>query len=74
MIERGDVCRVHDMMLEVMVTKSLEANFVSLIGGQYEGMTYDRVRRLSIHAGEGPSSTSMSSKKTTAGMNVQHVR
>jgi len=71
---REETCRVHDMMLEVMVTKSLEANFVSLIGGQYEGMTYDRVRRLSIHAGEGPSSTSMSSKKTAAGMNVQHVR
>ncbi|RLN05077.1 Disease resistance protein RPM1 [Panicum miliaceum] len=71
---REETCRVHDMMLEVMVTKSLEANFVSLIGGQYEGMSYDRVRRLSIHAGEGPSSTSMSSKKTAAGMNVQHVR
>ncbi|CAO2182665.1 unnamed protein product [Urochloa humidicola] len=80
---REETCRVHDMMLEVMVTKSLEANFVSLIGGQYEGMSYDRVRRLSIHAGEGPSS--MSSKKTAAGcgsrrnngikgLNVQNVR
>jgi disease resistance protein RPM1 len=78
---REETCGAHDMVLEVMVTKSLEANFVSLIGGQYEGMPYDRVRRLSIHAREGPSS--ISSKKTKAGhgrrnginrMNVQHVR
>ncbi|WVZ95180.1 hypothetical protein U9M48_040977 [Paspalum notatum var. saurae] len=80
---REETCRVHDMTLEVMVNKSLEANFVSLIGGQYEGMSYDcRVRRLSIHGGVEPSKQS-SSKKTAAGrsrrsringMNVQHAR
>uniref|UniRef100_A0ACD5Y2S9 Uncharacterized protein n=1 Tax=Avena sativa TaxID=4498 RepID=A0ACD5Y2S9_AVESA len=42
-------CRVHDMMLEVMVSKSFEANFVSLVGSQYETVSYDRIRRLSIH-------------------------
>lgn len=53
-------CRVHDMHLEVMVSRSLESNFVSLHGGQYAGMSYDRIRRLSIqgddrwpHAGQG---------------------
>uniref|UniRef100_A0A0D9XHH9 Uncharacterized protein n=1 Tax=Leersia perrieri TaxID=77586 RepID=A0A0D9XHH9_9ORYZ len=40
--------RVHDMFLEVMVSKSLESNFVSLLGGQYATMSYDRIRRLSI--------------------------
>ncbi|KAF7104947.1 hypothetical protein CFC21_105811 [Triticum aestivum] len=52
-------CRVHDMLLEVMVSKSLEANFISLSGGQYEGMSYDRIRRLSVHAGANNDSTSM---------------
>ncbi|XP_037461885.1 disease resistance protein Pik-2-like [Triticum dicoccoides] len=44
-------CRVHDMMLEVAVSKCLEANFVSLVGGQNEGMSYDKIRRLSVHGG-----------------------
>nr|CAB3470335.1 unnamed protein product [Digitaria exilis] len=46
-----ETCRVHDMMLEIMVSKSLEANFVSLIGGQYQGMSYDTIRCLSVHSG-----------------------
>ncbi|XP_066395823.1 disease resistance protein Pik-2-like [Miscanthus floridulus] len=42
--------RVHDMLHEVMVSKSLEANFHSLHGGQYKGMLRGKIRRLSIHA------------------------
>ncbi|KAL6880636.1 hypothetical protein ACP4OV_012201 [Aristida adscensionis] len=41
--------RLHDMLLEVMVSKSLEANFVSLQGGQHSKMSYHKIRRLSIH-------------------------
>lgn len=38
------------MMLEIMVSTSLGANFVSLIGGQYEDMSYtNTVCCLSIH-------------------------
>uniref|UniRef100_A0ACD5W3Z4 Uncharacterized protein n=1 Tax=Avena sativa TaxID=4498 RepID=A0ACD5W3Z4_AVESA len=74
---REEMCRVHDMMLEVMVSKSLEANFVSLIGGPCEGMSYDRVRRLSIH-GAAEASKKMAAghgrRNDTKGMNVQHVR
>ncbi|XP_037419325.1 disease resistance protein Pik-2-like [Triticum dicoccoides] len=63
-----DTCRVHDLMLEVMVSKSLEANFVSLIGGQYDGMSYDTIRRLSVHGGaqmpkESPSKKDSPSKR-----------
>ncbi|CAM0878497.1 unnamed protein product [Alopecurus aequalis] len=47
-----ETCRMHDMMLEVIVSKSLEANFVSLVGRQYRGVSYGRVRRLSVHDGE----------------------
>ncbi|KAF7034705.1 hypothetical protein CFC21_045686 [Triticum aestivum] len=63
---RMDMCRVHDIMLEVMASKSLELNFVSLVGIQYEAMSYDIVRRLSIHGADGANGIE--------GMNVQHVR
>ncbi|PNT62663.1 hypothetical protein BRADI_4g06611v3 [Brachypodium distachyon] len=65
--QRALECRVHDMMLEVMVSKSLEANFASLLGRQYEGITYDRIRRLSIHGGEHGS-------MAAGQMNMQHAR
>uniref|UniRef100_A0A0D9YZV7 AAA+ ATPase domain-containing protein n=1 Tax=Oryza glumipatula TaxID=40148 RepID=A0A0D9YZV7_9ORYZ len=80
---RGEGCRVHDMMLEIMVSKSLEANFVSLVGGQYEGLSYDTVRRLSIHGGvealkDESSSKNMAARRGTGngikGITVQHVR
>ncbi|XP_037480861.1 disease resistance protein Pik-2-like [Triticum dicoccoides] len=63
---RVETCRVHDMMLEVMVSKSLESNFVSIVGGPYKGMSYDRIRRLSIHGGEEATEDSPSNK-TEAG-------
>ncbi|VAI93719.1 unnamed protein product [Triticum turgidum subsp. durum] len=72
----GETCRVHDMMLEVMVSKSLEANFVSLVGGQYKGMAYDKIRRLSIH-GEEEGPMGLTSKRKgvrNTEMNVKHVR
>ena len=33
--EIAEACRVHDMMLEAMVSKSRDANFVTLVGRQY---------------------------------------
>ncbi|XP_062201328.1 disease resistance protein Pik-2-like [Phragmites australis] len=82
-------CRVHDMLLEVMVSKSLESNFVSLLGGQYAGMSYDRIRRLSIQGDDRrpfgvekrltdpPSKKKMvgrASRHGIQGMDVEHVR
>ncbi|KAM3298927.1 hypothetical protein ACQJBY_040427 [Aegilops geniculata] len=80
---RMETCRVHDMVLEVMVSKSLEANFVSLVGGPYSRMSYGSIRRLSIHGGEveasmdSPSNNiaaSHSRKNDTEGMKLEHVR
>jgi disease resistance protein RPM1 len=83
---REERCKVHDLMLEIMVSTSLEANSVSLIGGQYEGMSYtNTVRRLSIHGRvEAALKDSSSSNKNVAahygtgngvdGMMVEHVR
>ncbi|KAL6839567.1 hypothetical protein ACP4OV_030506 [Aristida adscensionis] len=45
-------CRVHDMMLEVIITKSLEENFASFVrdnGSLF--VSHDKIRRLSIHSG-----------------------
>ncbi|XP_062186540.1 disease resistance protein Pik-2-like [Phragmites australis] len=73
-------CRVHDMLLEVMVSKSLECNFISLLGGQYAAMSYDRIRRLSIQGGDDmrPQGAQQHKKKMTGhgigGMDVEHVR
>ncbi|XP_071678544.1 disease resistance protein Pik-2-like [Lolium perenne] len=80
-----ETCRVHDMILEVMVSKALEANFASLVGCQYVGMSYDKIRRLSIHGIEqGANDLSPPPKKMPAGrhgrrdvmegMDLKHVR
>ncbi|KAJ1288849.1 hypothetical protein BS78_02G119400 [Paspalum vaginatum] len=77
-------CRVHDVLLEVMVSKSLECNFASLLGGQYAGLSYDRIRRLSIQGddsrGARPLGRNKQRKKKKQlghgieGMDVEHVR
>uniref|UniRef100_A0ACD5YZK6 Uncharacterized protein n=1 Tax=Avena sativa TaxID=4498 RepID=A0ACD5YZK6_AVESA len=61
-------CSVHDMMLEVIVSKALEANFVSLVGGLCGGTSYDTVRRLSIQGELLDSSSSVEE------MSFRHVR
>ncbi|KAJ1256148.1 hypothetical protein BS78_K079200 [Paspalum vaginatum] len=74
-------CRVHDMLLEVMVSRSLECNFVSLLGGQFAAMSYGRIRRLSVQ-GDGvrrpKNEEEQRNKKSTGsgfvGMDVEHVR
>lgn len=66
-------CRVHDVLLEVLVSKSLESNFVSLLGGQYAGMSYDRIRRLSIQGDDDRSLLNLPTKRLQ-GISVEHVR
>ncbi|TVU41713.1 hypothetical protein EJB05_15257, partial [Eragrostis curvula] len=70
--------RVHDMLLEVMVSRSLEANFVSLQGGSYDQLSYDRIRRLSIHGSVDGLYSPTKTKKAIRGgaeeVNMQHVR
>lgn len=77
--------RMGDMMLEVIVSKSLEANFVSLVGGQFAGRSYHRIHRLAIHDGGLQGRSNSFFKKTTPGrgkyyrsyiegMNLNYVR
>ncbi|WVZ62474.1 hypothetical protein U9M48_012222 [Paspalum notatum var. saurae] len=78
---KAESCRVHDMLLEVMVSRSLECNFVSLLVGQFAATSYGRIRRLSIQ-GDGvrrpKNEEKQRNKKSTGsgfmGMDVEHVR
>jgi hypothetical protein len=47
--EKVKTCRIHDVMLEVIVRMSVEQNFISLWGNQYVMTSHDKVRRLSLH-------------------------
>ncbi|TVU50766.1 hypothetical protein EJB05_02155, partial [Eragrostis curvula] len=77
---KRESCLVHDILLEVMVCKALESNFVSLQGAGYAVMPCDRIRRLCIHGGKDmmPKSVEQHKKKTAdqgiEGIDVEHVR
>jgi len=66
---RAHACRVHDVMLELIVSKAIEENFVTLVGGHPVPTSFiqDNVRRLSIQC---DSQTS----KMQGEMNLYHVR
>uniref|UniRef100_A0A0E0IWR4 Uncharacterized protein n=1 Tax=Oryza nivara TaxID=4536 RepID=A0A0E0IWR4_ORYNI len=79
---KAQMYRVHDMFLEVMVSKSLESNFASLLGGQYATMSYDRIRRLSIQGDDDRLENAEQPRKNTAAstgvddgiLDLEHVR
>ncbi|CAN6271133.1 unnamed protein product [Urochloa humidicola] len=72
-----EACQVHDMMLEVMVSKSQEANFACLVGRQYRGgLARGKVRRLSVHGNveyKEEEHTSSSSSPTTSSSKKKKV-
>jgi hypothetical protein len=63
-------CQVHDMILEYIVSKSSEENFITVAGGHWlTGMPSNKVRRLSLH-----SSDPEHAKAAIETMNLSHVR
>ncbi|KQJ86319.1 putative disease resistance RPP13-like protein 3 isoform X2 [Brachypodium distachyon] len=47
---RADACRVHDMILDLIISKSLEENFVTLSGDKnLNSLQHEKVRRLSLN-------------------------
>ncbi|GJN32977.1 hypothetical protein PR202_gb21529 [Eleusine coracana subsp. coracana] len=43
--------RVHDVMLEIIVSKSIEENFTTLVGEHHTLVPQEKIRRLSVHCG-----------------------
>ncbi|CAO2142505.1 unnamed protein product [Urochloa humidicola] len=63
-------CQVHDMILEYIVSKSSEENFITVIGGHWlTPMPSNKVRRLSLH-----NSNPEDVKEKIENMNLSHVR
>ncbi|KQJ87182.1 disease resistance protein RPP13 [Brachypodium distachyon] len=62
-------CQVHDMILEYIMSKAAEEDFVTVIGGYWSMATRsNKVRRLSLH------STDSKHAKKADSMNLSHVR
>uniref|UniRef100_A0A0D9W2H5 NB-ARC domain-containing protein n=1 Tax=Leersia perrieri TaxID=77586 RepID=A0A0D9W2H5_9ORYZ len=63
-------CQVHDMVLEYIIAKSSEENFITVLGGHWLMPTpRNKVRRLSLH-----SSDLNHVKETTRRINLSHLR
>ncbi|KAF7005565.1 hypothetical protein CFC21_020683 [Triticum aestivum] len=61
--------QVHDMVLEYIVSKASEENFVTVVGGHWlMAPPSSKVRRLSLQGSDSKH------KKTTESMNLSHVR
>ncbi|XP_073003508.1 disease resistance protein Pik-2-like [Typha latifolia] len=60
-------CQVHDIMLEVIVSKAVEENFVSLVSDQRAASPHKTVRRLSVDS-------RVNREDGLASMNLSHVR
>lgn len=62
-------CQVHDMVLEFIISKASEENFVTVVGGQWSMPTRSsKVRRLSVHSADSKH------VKEADRMNLSHVR
>ncbi|KAL6654934.1 hypothetical protein ACP70R_008399 [Stipagrostis hirtigluma subsp. patula] len=62
-------CLIHDMVLEYIVFKSTDENFITVVGGHWQTpFPSYKVRRLSIHKGD------RQEKETVERMKLSHVR
>ena len=77
MIQPGEIdvyqnvksCRVHDTILDFIISKSIEENFVTLLGVPNLSIrTQSKACRLALHAGEHGNSS------TPTGMVLSHIR
>nr|ATE88993.1 CNL1 [Triticum turgidum subsp. durum] len=66
---RVENCRVHDIILDFIISKSMEQNFVTLLGVPNLSIrTQSKACRLALHAGEHGNSS------TPTGMVLSHIR
>ncbi|KAL6627691.1 hypothetical protein ACP70R_031417 [Stipagrostis hirtigluma subsp. patula] len=63
-------CKVHDIMLDVITSKSIQENFISFMSNQHNSATgHDKIRRLLIH-----SNTNGRDKEEDPNINFSHAR
>jgi hypothetical protein len=66
---RVKTCQVHDMVLEFIISKAAEENFITVVGSHWSMPTHsNKVRRLSLHTSD-PRNT-----RDVDIMNMSHVR
>ncbi|XP_066313851.1 disease resistance protein PIK6-NP-like [Miscanthus floridulus] len=62
-------CKVHDMVLEYLISKAAEEDFVTVVGSHWSMPTHsNKVRRLSVHSSDSKRVQHVDS------MNLSHVR
>jgi hypothetical protein len=67
-------CKVHDIMLEVITSKSIQENFISFMGSrQYSTMGHDKIRQLSIIHADG-SGNDKEQDEDDPNINFSHTR
>lgn len=67
-------CKVHDTMLEVITSKSIQENFISFMGSrQYSTTRHDKIRRLSIIHADG-SGNDKEQDEDDPNINFSHTR
>ncbi|KAL6653558.1 hypothetical protein ACP70R_008482 [Stipagrostis hirtigluma subsp. patula] len=66
---RVKTCQVHDMVLEYIISKAAEEDFITVVGSHWSTPTRsNKVRRLSLHSSDPKRAKSVDS------MNLSHVR
>ncbi|KAF8724176.1 hypothetical protein HU200_021195 [Digitaria exilis] len=64
-------CKVHDIMLDVITSKSIQENFISFMGNQQHSTTgHDKIRRLSIQT----DSSGSNKEQGNHNINFSHAR
>lgn len=67
-------CKVHDIMLEVITSKSIQENFISFMGSrQYSTTGHDKIRQLSIIHADG-SGNDKEQDEDDPNINFSHTR
>ncbi|AQK42522.1 Disease resistance protein RPM1 [Zea mays] len=62
-------CQVHDMVLEYLISKAAEEDFITVVGSHWSMPTHsNKVRRLSVHSSDSKRAQHVDS------MNLSHVR
>uniref|UniRef100_A0A0D9XQP0 AAA+ ATPase domain-containing protein n=2 Tax=Leersia perrieri TaxID=77586 RepID=A0A0D9XQP0_9ORYZ len=57
---KAGACRVHDIVLAFIISRSIEENFVTIVGHQEMSFRHDKIRRLSFRNGKSMETVNLS--------------